>query len=360
MRLVYVLAGIGISVWALTIPLAKIRYHLDDGTLGLILFASGIGGVAAMPPAGAVVARYGARRVTMLAGAGVALLLPLLAALPNAASFTVLVFVYGTLFGTLDVAMNAAGAAVQTAAGRHLMSGFHACYSLGTLAVALVDALLLRLNVSFVLCSLLAGGAALALLPQTRHLPAASSASVSFALPSRATVLLGACCFVCFFAEGAATDWSAVLLRFSRGMSLANATLGYAAFAVAVAAVRLLGDSVTARLGPARVMRLGSAAAAAGLALVAGVNNGWADVAGFFLTGLGLGNTVPLLLSAAARLPGQPGPQAGAAILAMGYAGFLAGPLLMGGLADRLSLAFAMGVVGVLMAALIPAARAAG
>ena len=95
---------------------------------------------------------------------------------------------------------------------------------------------------------------------------------------------------------------------------------------------------------------------AAGFGLVVGLPNGWADIAGFFLVGLGTGNVVPLMLSAASRLPSAA--HATAAVLALGYAGFLAGPLLIGALADHLGLGFALGLTGVLLAAIIPAARA--
>jgi len=360
MRLIFGMAGIGISVWALTIPFAKIRFGVDDATLGMMLFASGIGGVLTMPLAGGAVARLGGRKVVALTGLVLAVLLPVLAVAPSVLSFTALVFVYGMAFGVLDVAMNAQGSVVQAQAGRRLMSGFHACYSGGTLAVALLDALLLRLGVSYALCSTLAALAVLAALTQLRHLPAGpvTAGGPGFALPSRATLLLGACCFVCFFSEGAATDWSAVFLHFSRGMSLANATLGYAGFAVAVVGVRVWGDALAAKLGPVTVMRLGSALSAVGLLVAACVNQGWVDIAGFFLVGLGLGNTVPLLLSAAARVPGEAPHHATAAVLALGYAGFLAGPVLIGALADHFGLGPVLALNALGVAALLPAARA--
>ena len=65
-RLVYFMAGIGISAWAIAVPFAKIRFHLNDGTLGLILMASGTGGVIAMPFTGPLIARFGSRGVRVL------------------------------------------------------------------------------------------------------------------------------------------------------------------------------------------------------------------------------------------------------------------------------------------------------
>ncbi len=63
MRLMFFMAGIGISVWAITIPFTKIRFHLNDGTLGLMLLAGGTGGMLAMPFGGMAIGRWGSRAV---------------------------------------------------------------------------------------------------------------------------------------------------------------------------------------------------------------------------------------------------------------------------------------------------------
>ena len=67
-----------------------------------------------------------------------------------------------------------------------------------------------------------------------------------------------------------------------------------------------------------------------------------AALAGLFLIGLGVSNGVPLMFSAAGRQPDTPPGPAIAAVSSMGSLGFLAGPPLIGVLADAVSLPWAL------------------
>jgi predicted MFS family arabinose efflux permease len=49
------------------VPFAKARNHLDEGQLGLLLLCLGVGSLLSMPLAGALAARYGCRRVIVIA-----------------------------------------------------------------------------------------------------------------------------------------------------------------------------------------------------------------------------------------------------------------------------------------------------
>ncbi|MFM2069010.1 MAG: hypothetical protein RLZZ584_3919, partial [Pseudomonadota bacterium] len=71
----------------------------------------------------------------------------------------------------------------------------------------------------------------------------------------------------------------------------------------------------------------------------------WAALAGCALVGLGLANVVPLLFSAASRVPGVR-PAAGiASVSARGYAGLMAGPPMFGFIAERSSLTASLWLV---------------
>ena len=362
MRLVFFMAGIGISVWAITVPFTKIKFNLDDDTLGLMLLAGGTGGVLVMPFAGMAISRWGSRAVIIAVGLIFGLLLPSLTFAPSPLIFTVLLFVYGSLFGALDIAINAQGAIIERLSGRLQMSGFHASYSLGSLGIAVASSLLLRFGVSYIGCALVSATAILLLLTQSRRLqPRSADAPVDrphIALPNRATILLGLCCFACFLTEGAATDWSTIFLRFSRNMPLASAALGYAGFAVAMAGARLLGDRIAMRLGQAQLMRLGCALAVLGFTLIIFIPSGIAGIAGFFLVGLGTGNIAPLIFSAASRVPGMDPAHSVPAIVGLGYAGFLAGPVIIGLVANHFGLGSALGLDAMLLGGTFFAAKA--
>ena len=362
MRLFFFLAGLGMAAWAIIAPFIKIRFRLDDGTLGLILLAGGVGGLASMPLCSLLIGRVGSRALLFGASLLLGLLLPVLSLAPSAAAFTVLLLLYGLVFGGVDIAMNSQAALIETRSGSRQMSLFHGFFSIGGLAVALATSLALRLGASTPLCATIIGLVTLLILPQVRQLlPRAldpPAAGPTFVMPNRATLLLGICCFSCFLTEGAVTDWSTIFLRFSRAMPLASAAFGYAAFAVTMAASRLLGDRVVMRLGAANVMRLGCGLAILGLLLAIALPYGVIGIIGFGLVGLGLGNTAPLIFSAAARVPGMPASLSMPAVVGLGYAGFLIGPVAIGLVANRLSLSAALALDAMLLFATLFAAEA--
>ena len=70
---------------------------------------------------------------------------------------------------------------------------------------------------------------------------------------------------------------------------------------------------------------------------------------GFVLLGLGVANVVPIFFSAAGRLPGVAPTVSLSAITTIGYTGLLAGPALLGFIAQQFSLATALGFLAVLL-----------
>src|SRR6478609_1612226 len=87
-RIVFLVAGIGMSAWAPLVPFAKARAGLDEATLGLLLLCFGAGSMITMPLAGLWSARAGCRTVIVAATALMAAMLPVLA---TATSVAVLV-----------------------------------------------------------------------------------------------------------------------------------------------------------------------------------------------------------------------------------------------------------------------------
>ena len=71
----------------------------------------------------------------------------------------------------------------------------------------------------------------------------------------------------------------------------------------------------------------------------------WSRLVGFAFVGLGIANIIPVLFSAAARVPGVPPGRALAAVARTGYLGFLAGLPLIGVVAEAFGLAARLGMV---------------
>ncbi|HEX3761196.1 MAG TPA: MFS transporter [Kofleriaceae bacterium] len=360
----FLLCGIGAASWAPMVPFAKDRLALDEAQLGVVLLCMGVGSTVSMPLAGWVTQRHGSRVVLPISAALVCVALPLLAIAPSTAALAAALALFGAGLGVMDVAMNAHAVEVERLHGSPLMSGFHALYSVGGLAGSAGMSALLTTGVPLVGC---ATGIAVLLLAvvatQSRHLLAATTDRAAtrsmFALPSATAVSIGLLCLVLFLAEGAMLDWSAELLRSARGVARSDTGVGYAAFSIAMAAGRLLGDRLTAALGPTRIVRHGSLIAAAGFVLAAALPWPATSLIGFVLVGIGAANIVPVLFSAAGRLPGTAPGVAIATVTTFGYTGLLTGPALIGLVARAVSLPVALGGVAILLVAVSASASIA-
>jgi hypothetical protein len=122
-------------------------------------------------------------------------------------------------------------------------------------------------------------------------------------------------------------------------------------------------QGLTSRLGATQLLRSGGTLAALGLTATLLVGRPALTVGGFGLIGLGLANVVPTLFSAAGRSRSLAPRVSIAAVASTGYAGLLAGPPLIGFVAQALTLTRALIVVVVccaLIALLAPMVRRFG
>ncbi|HET9625839.1 MAG TPA: MFS transporter [Kofleriaceae bacterium] len=362
-RAFFLVAGIGIASWAPLVPFVKARLALDEAQLGLVLLCLGVGSVASMPLVGWLSHRFGHRVTLAVSGVVLSALLPTLMLAPTTGALVVALFGFGAANGVVDVAMNAHAVEVERGFARPLMSGFHAVFSIGGLSGSAGMSALLATGVPVTTAALVIAGVLLVIVvghvglllaaPPTAPVVASPAPavrrSILHAVPATA-IWLGAMCLVLFLAEGAMLDWSAVFLRTERQVAIAHAGIGYAAFSIAMAIGRLLGDRITAAFGPTRIVRTGSALAAAGLALATITPWPATAFAGFVLVGLGASNIVPVMFSAAGRIPHAPAAVSLAIVTALGYAGMLTGPAAIGGLARATSLPLALGSVALLLA----------
>ena len=172
-------------------------------------------------------------------------------------------------------------------------------------------------------------------------------------------LLVGAVTLCATTLEGAAADWLALFLTDERGATGSLAAVGYAVFAVAMAAGRFSGTAVAERLGRDGAVRAGGLVSLAGVLLTVLGPGLVAGYAGAALWALGVCLVFPAAVSAGGETPGRPA-DAIAAVTAIGSGGFLVGPPLIGLLADHVGLGRALLVLCVLaggIAALAPAVR---
>ncbi|KJY44296.1 transporter, partial [Streptomyces sp. NRRL S-444] len=342
-------------------PWIQDHAQLSAGTLGLALAFPALGAALAMPLAGRINHRFGARTAlrALLALWTLSLILPSLA--PNLATLCCALFVYGATSGMSDVAMNALGVETENRLGRSIMSSLHGMWSVGALlgsaagtvaAHAGADA---RLHHLFAALALTAAGLVAVRGVLDLRSAAGAEAPPHFALPPKSALLIGAIGFCAVFAEGASLDWSAVYLRDVLDTDAGLAAASTTAFALTMAVARLAGDRVVDRFGPVRTVRAGGVLATAGGLLVVTVRHPAAALAGFGLIGLGIAVVVPLAFAAAARSGPAPA-QAIAGVATITYTSGLIAPSAIGAVADATSLVVSFGLVTLLAFALIAGA----
>lgn len=362
--LFFFLNGALFASWVARIPAVQETLHLSHARLGVALLAGSAGALLAMPFTGWSVARYGSRLVLRVAAVLFVLGLPWLAIAPTPAWLTLVLFLYGALYGAMDVSMNAQAVAVEERYGRPIMSFFHALFSVGGLAGAAVGSVIAAHGISppahFTAASAVLGvicfGLGWPLLldageEKSHHAPEGAPLTTWQRPPAR-LVALGFLAFCIMMGEGSMADWSAIYLR-EQGADEATAAAGFAAFSVAMAVMRFAGDRLSARLGAAALVYAGGAFAAAGLAIALLIGGTVPALIGFAAAGVGFSTIVPQVFSAAGRMPGLASGPSIATATTIGYTGFLLGPPLIGFAADRIGLRSALGlIVGVSLIAI--------
>ncbi len=360
-RSTFFLAGFIMAVWAGIVPAVKAALGLNEGEFGLVLLMIGLGALATMPFSGMLVARFGAKRVLSLA---VPSTIVLLAAAGFASEWVrealltaAILFSMGAVFGAIDVSMNIHSVVVEARSGRRLLSGFHAMYSIGSVAGALAMTALLRSAMVPVQAALVLEGAALLLWSKTSGsiLPDAGLSKAErkerFTIPRGIVLWIGAVCFISFMAEGSVLDWGALFLMEEKGSGMENAGLGFALFNGAMTIMRFAGDRIITRFGPARTLRASAVASAAAFALAVAAPTSAAACAAFFVLGLGAANIVPIAFAAAGHQKEMPMSAALSAATTIGYAGLLSGPAVIGAVAHATSISTAfLGEAALLLA----------
>ncbi|WP_381800945.1 MFS transporter [Streptomyces niveus] len=354
---VFCVHGAVTGSFATRIPWIQDHAALSAGQLGLALAFPAIGASVAMPLAGAISHRFGARKALrgLLALWTLSLTLPALA--PNLVTLCLALFVYGATSGMSDVAMNALGVEIENRLDKSIMSSLHGMWSTGALLGSAGGTLAAHMDSDARVHHLIAatvltvtGMVACRWVLDLRSTP--EDEPPRFALPPKSALLIGAVGFCAVFAEGASLDWSAVYLEDVLDTSPGLAAASTTAFALTMAIARLLGDRIVDRFGAVRCVRVGGVSATLGGALVVFAPNPLVAMGGFALVGLGVAVVVPLAFAAAGRSGPNPS-QAIAGVATITYTSGLIAPSAIGAVADATSLVASFGLVTVLAFGLV-------
>ncbi len=376
---VFILNGFNFATWAARLPAIRDGLGLAPEQMGLLLLVGSVGSLAALPTTGLVVPRLGARgTITAFAVVDAAGLV--LASVGVAAGQVWLVVPALVAFGVgtalWDSAMNLEGALVEQHLGRTVMPRYHAGFSFGTMAAAGIAALVagvhvpvvVHVPVAVVLSSAAAIVATRFFLPDDHHRVAVAPPPKDAAMEDPAiapapaphrgvramlatwleprTLLVGLVVLGAALTEGAANDWVSLAVVDGFDVGHAMGALGFGVFVTAMTAMRWFGTTLLDRYGRVAVLRLCAAFALVGLGVFTLVGPLWLAMLGVIAWGAGAALGFPVGMSAAADDPVRASARV-SVVATIGYSAFLAGPPLLGLLADHVGYRHALLAVAV-------------
>ncbi len=349
------------------LPALKAQLELSNTALGTAIAAMPVGGLLAGAVAGLLIVRYSSRRVSVVGGVLLSVMLALIGLAPGWLALAGSFLVLGMVDAVMDSAMNAHGIAVQRSYGRSIMHGFHGWWSAGTLLGAATGALAAAAGIPLLLHLVAVGivlaGVSLAAAPlllRGRETDTHAAAAVdpeavgqagAFAAGRRGLRLLARLApfaligILGVMLEDAAQTWSTIYLTEVLGAAAGFAAIAVVLYTAGMTVGRLTNDRWIDRWGDATVGRAGAILASLGLVLVI-LAGSLASVplaaVGFGLVGFGASPLFPVMITAAGTVSGVPPGQGVALVTWLGRGGFVIAPALVGVAADAAGLAAAL------------------
>ena len=173
----------------------------------------------------------------------------------------------------VDVAMNVEADRIEGSLGRRIMNTCHGFWSVGSIIGGLSGAVFASLEVDIRWHLAIVGAVSLPIalavayrLPQAPTEPRGpEERRFRIALPTLSLMPLCIFAFGMLLVEAAALDWSSLFLRSVMEATPFGAGIGFAAFTIAMAVGRFLGDWAAGRFGPVAVARTCGVIGLAGL-----------------------------------------------------------------------------------------------
>lgn len=340
--------------WVAHIPYIKRQLQLSDAQLGLTLFAMPVGLLLMNPLTGWIIARIGEAKACFY---GALIFCLGMCVAINATTIPMLVvglLINGLSSALLNVAMNTSATNIERTDGVQIMASSHGMWSLGGMLGSAIAGVAIAMHVSpnvhVTIMAALIVGLTFALRPILERIPQQrAESSASFVRPNFDLFLMIVIGLAVAMGEGLAFDWSAVYLRESLGATSQVAALGFGCFSLTMTIGRFTGDALVPLVGAKRWLQISGLVGAAGIALAILLPSPVAALFGFALLGAGCSLGAPILYGASMRVPGI-SPAAGLATFAtFSFIGFLAGPPIIGFVAEGYGLEYGLALVGVMM-----------
>lgn len=355
--------GFTFASWASRIPHIQAKLNLGEGALGSVLLALPVGLMVSLLLAGNLIAKYGSKKILILGAVCYSLILVLLGLASSPLQLVLALFLFGLAANFCNISVNSQAVFVEKMYGRSIMASFHGIWSLAGFTGAAVGLLMIWLELlpwqHFVIISVITIICSLIFISGAVDAKS-DSKQTGFAWPEKKIMQLGLIAFGCLVCEGTMFDWSGIYFTKVVKAPAHLTSLGYAAFMGCMAAGRFAADKFVTALGPRKMLQFSGVLIASGLLLSVLFPTVPAATAGFMLVGFGVSSVVPIVYSMAGKTTTMSTGQALAAVSTVGFAGFLAGPPIIGFVAELTNLRWSflmiafIGLSTTIMARLLP------
>ena len=356
--------GVVSMAWVARIPEIRDANGLNNGQLGLILLSSTIGALIGAQLTGRLVHSFGTQIVIRIAIIIMPIGLILMGFSTSPITLIFGLFTMGLGYSSMDIASNTQAVVIEKLLGRRVMSSFHALWSSGAFATTVLAGSIAKyvsprdnLVGVGVACFFLFIPAVRTLLPSTLDEHDGGEEETQAKIPFIGKSVLplwgmGIGLLGGLIAEGAVSDWGAILLRDNMGFGIGVNASAFAVFSLAMITARFMGDKALDYFGPRKTVLYGGYLGGIGLGVGIAVGVPLSDShpllalvvinIGFACAGIGIGPMFPAYILAASEVPGIASSVAIARVGVIGLAGYFIGPSVTGALAQLTSLPVAM------------------
>lgn len=349
----FFLSGIITATWASRIPDIQKKLALNDAQWGGVLFALPAGLVMGLPLSSWVVSKYGSRRMMVITSVVFAITLCLLGIVDRTWLLVLTLFLFGMLRNATNISINTHSLEVQKLYEKPIISTFHGTWSLACFLAAGAGTLMIAAGVEpsahFVFMAGLCVLFCFFFRSKKEEVHQAHSEKRPFFIrPDRYLFMLGLIAFCSMICEGAMFDWSVNYFDKVVQTNEETATTGYTSFIIAMAIGRLAGDKVIANYGATSMLIVNGLLMAAGFLIAIIFPYLVPASAGFLLVGLGDSIVIPIVYVFAGQSKAMPAAYAIASVTMIGYAGFLAGPPVIGTISEHFGMQWAFALMAVM------------
>lgn len=331
--------------------------RLSPGQIGLAITLGLMGSIPAMFVANRVMQYIGLRAVLLASGMVLALILAGLGMISSYRILAILLFILFSTAGVYDMTINAAAISFEVQYSDRIVVYLHALFSGAAAFSALIVGWLLNKSVAYTAlfayaASIIGGLVLISALLLREPIP---SRRLGKRLKGQhrkrwtsAMLLIVIVAALANLAQGAVENWSAVYLRTTLTFTALLGAGGVAIFHAAMLLGRLSTGLAIKHLEVSKVLVAAGGVTSVGITLMLLNLSSFLTLGGMLLMGVALATIQPIAFTlAGANAPNQAS-EASALVTTTSYAGLIAGPILIGSIAELTNLKVALSSIAVM------------